>query len=227
MHWSEEYATTGRIDAVVNPVTDPISGQPESKHTPVAVRPYQPAWHGFALSREPLAFPDVRYQVRVRIAGGWRFELAGERIPEAWDRWARASLLDDEAHWLEYSDTKAGRYRAAAVHNQRLVACVLIGPDHALPSRGWLSELITRPELQPAERLNLLSGRSPEGTFDQGPVICSCFQVGLNTLIDAIRRQELMSTDAIGAALRAGTNCGSCLPELRNLIARTTEERAA
>jgi assimilatory nitrate reductase catalytic subunit len=43
--------------------------------------------------------------------------------------------------------------------------------------------------------------------------------VGRSTLLRAIRTQELLSADAIGKALRAGTNCGSCVPELKALIA--------
>ncbi|MBK8535293.1 MAG: (2Fe-2S)-binding protein [Candidatus Competibacteraceae bacterium] len=42
--------------------------------------------------------------------------------------------------------------------------------------------------------------------------------MGLNTLTTAIREQELTTPEAIGATLRAGSNCGSCLPELRQLI---------
>ncbi len=37
MHWTEQYASQGRMGALVNPVVDPISKQPESKHTPVRI----------------------------------------------------------------------------------------------------------------------------------------------------------------------------------------------
>jgi assimilatory nitrate reductase catalytic subunit len=56
------------------------------------------------------------------------------------------------------------------------------------------------------------------GFSERGAVVCSCFSVGRQTLIDAIRSQRLSSTREIGAALRAGTNCGSCLPELDALL---------
>ena len=51
------------------------------------------------------------------------------------------------------------------------------------------------------------------------PIVCSCFQVGSRTLQQAIERHGLTSTEQIGARLRAGTNCGSCLPEIRKLLA--------
>ncbi len=39
MHWSDTLARHARADALVNPALDPVSGQPEFKHTPVRVRP--------------------------------------------------------------------------------------------------------------------------------------------------------------------------------------------
>ena len=58
---------SGRIDAVVNPVTDPLSGQPEAKHTPVNIEPYRPRWHGFILSARALASAASRLHRRVSL----------------------------------------------------------------------------------------------------------------------------------------------------------------
>ncbi|MCP5307179.1 MAG: (2Fe-2S)-binding protein, partial [Chromatiaceae bacterium] len=75
--------------------------------------------------------------------------------------------------------------------------------------------------LDSAQRASLLAGRPGQGQRDQGRIVCACFGVGLNTLTTAIRAQQLTTPQAIGAALKAGTNCGSCVPELRQLIAQT------
>ena len=64
----------------------------------------------------------------------------------------------------------------------------------------------------------LLSGQSSDGVEDAGPVICACFGVGLNAIRRAIASEQLSSAEDIGTALRAGTNCGSCLPELRKIV---------
>ncbi|HMR03218.1 MAG TPA: (2Fe-2S)-binding protein [Candidatus Competibacter phosphatis] len=66
----------------------------------------------------------------------------------------------------------------------------------------------------------MLAGRPGQGQRDNGCIVCACFEVGLNTLTAAIRDQRLITPEAIGAALQAGTNCGSCVPELRQLIAQ-------
>jgi len=73
-------------------------------------------------------------------------------------------------------------------------------------------------ELSAPDRRALLSGRSTEGLADPGPVVCACFGVGLNVIRAAIASGAAANVDEIGAALRAGTNCGSCLPELNKIV---------
>ncbi|MEA3274152.1 MAG: (2Fe-2S)-binding protein [Pseudomonadota bacterium] len=42
-----------------------------------------------------------------------------------------------------------------------------------------------------------------------------------------MQQDGLVSVDAIGAALQAGTNCGSCLPELERILHQERSSRAA
>ena len=79
--------------------------------------------------------------------------------------------------------------------------------------------LFDKPSLVAAERGALLAGRPPGAREDAGPLVCSCFAVGRNTLRRAIAQHALSDTRQVGARLRAGTNCGSCLPEIRALLA--------
>ena len=72
--------------------------------------------------------------------------------------------------------------------------------------------------LDDADRRSLLLGKPLAGE-DPGRAVCACFGVGVNTLRQAIRDGQLGSVEAIGEALRAGTNCGSCIPELQSLLA--------
>jgi len=68
------------------------------------------------------------------------------------------------------------------------------------------------------QRRAVLSGKSTDGLADPGPVICACFGIGLNVIRAAIASGSAASVDDIGTALRAGTNCGSCLPELKRIV---------
>ncbi len=221
MHWGTPLAPRGRVNAAVNPAVDPLSGQPESKHTPVRVQAYRPRWHGFLLSRDAIEPPAVEYRVSVRDRECWRYELAGEEPVEDWPSRARGLLGDEPAwEWLEFADLGTGRYRGAVLVDGRLRACLFVAPGPELPLRGWLAGLFAAQELDLAERASVLAGRPGQGQRDNGRIVCACFGVGLNTLTAAIRDQRLITPEAIGAALQAGTNCGSCVPELRQLIAQ-------
>jgi assimilatory nitrate reductase catalytic subunit len=64
-----------------------------------------------------------------------------------------------------------------------------------------------------------------DGLANAGPIVCACFGVGRNTICDAIAAGARSAAD-IGAKLKAGTNCGSCIPELKRLIAQTESSNA-
>jgi assimilatory nitrate reductase catalytic subunit len=158
-------------------------------------------------------------------AGYWRYELAGEHLPSSWPEWADA-LLGPRSARVEFSDVAGGRYRGANVADDRLQACVFVATTKALPSRTWLVALFGAERLADADRLAILAGRAAKGGVETGPIVCSCFSVGRSTLLRAIRTDDLVSVEQIGAALRAGTNCGSCIPEIKGLLATANAERA-
>jgi assimilatory nitrate reductase catalytic subunit len=56
--------------------------------------------------------------------------------------------------------------------------------------------------------------------------VCACFEVGVNEIVDAITQQGCLSVEAVGSAVKAGTNCGSCRSEVRRLIDEHRVEEA-
>ncbi|TGO02431.1 nitrate reductase [Candidatus Thiomargarita nelsonii] len=218
MHWNAQNSSCARIAALVMPTTDPLSGQPEFKHTPVRISPYRPAWQGFILSKQPLPLPteQLDYWVKIRSENNiWRYELAGETKPDNWAEWINKQF-GAELDWLEYQDRATGRYRCANIVEERLNICIFIGTDEQLPSRNGLITLFTREKLTPIERLSLLTGQA--GTSDQDNIICACYNIGDEAVKKAIQEKGLKTTAQIGEALQAGTNCGSCIPELKSLL---------
>ena len=217
IHWNGQTASDARVGALVNPEVDPVSGEPEFKHTPVRVEPFGVAWFGFILSRQELKLERVAHWTRVRGSGFVRYELSG-REPVSPDM-ARALLgAGDDADWIEYQDTSEGMLRAALVVDGRLEACLFVSRRPDLPARAWLGELFAQAELSQRERATLLAGRAPAQGPDPGPTVCSCFGVGRNTICAAIEKQDLKTPAEVTACLRAGGNCGSCLPEIRTLL---------
>lgn len=221
MHWNDQFASCARVDVLVNPEVDPLSGQPELKHTPVRVQAYKPAWYGFLLSTRKLNIENTAYWVQAKGKNHYRYELAGEQGQEDWAKWARELLCTkaDDINWVEFADVKAQRYRAVRMQGSALESCIFISPDNILPARDWLASLFQKDVLQKDERASLLTGKAPKGVEDGGQTICACFGVGKNKIIDTIK-SGAVTAEEIGLKLQAGTNCGSCVPELKQLIAK-------
>ncbi|HUG73459.1 MAG TPA: (2Fe-2S)-binding protein, partial [Steroidobacteraceae bacterium] len=73
------------------------------------------------------------------------------------------------------------------------------------------------PQLDATDRRCLLLGQRQDAP-DPGPTVCACFAVGSHAIVAAIRAGS-DSVDAVGRQLNAGTNCGSCRPEIGRLVA--------
>jgi assimilatory nitrate reductase catalytic subunit len=215
MHWNDSNASQARVGALVNPIVDSISGEPEFKHTPVRVEPFRVEWYGFVMSRTPLPRIDTTWWTRITGAHCTRYEIAGRDVPSS--DWAR-SLVGATGEFIEYQNETVGAYRAAHIVGDRLEACVYIGE---LPDRGLIGRLFSLPKLENAHRLALMTtGAVVEGD-DPGPLVCSCFAVGRNTILRAIEANGFTETRQVVSCLRAGGNCGSCLPEIKGLLGRT------
>ena len=216
IHWSDVTASSARVGELVAPATDPYSGQPEAKATPVAIEPVAFAYRGFALARTPLALPAETWWTRVTVANSAGLLLASNDEPANWR--ARVAALFGAAELAKYLDEPRGIYRAAAFDEGRLVGCLFIGKAEAPPQWDSVKALFESETLGEMQRRAVLSGKSTDGVVDPGPVICACFGVGLNVIHAALASGTAASVDDIGRALRAGTNCGSCLPELKRIV---------
>ncbi|MEL6977429.1 MAG: molybdopterin-dependent oxidoreductase [Pseudomonadota bacterium] len=222
MHWTGRWAAKGRADALVAAVTDPISGQPESKASPVRVAPFAAAWHGFAVAREELT-PMTAYWARARSASGWRAELADGAAPEDWDAFARQLLRAERAEAVSVFDAARGVARIALLQDGRVLGALYAAPSPVEIARAHVIAALGAE----APAAALLAARPGAETPDPGATVCACFDVGVNTILNAIVSDGLADVEAIGAALRAGTNCGSCRPELRALLDRAAAPMAA
>lgn len=212
MHWTGETAPSGRVDVLVPGLVDAVSGQPASKSAPVSIRPFAARWYGFAVTTgDPR--PDCAYWAKAPVAGGVQLELACHSLPDNWSTWATA-LFGGSAPTTTLSDPSRGLYRFAVVTEGRLRAALFVARDPVLLARGHLAGLIG------TQGQGVLAGRPGSNQPDPGITICACLNVGQNTILDAVATKGLVSVDALGAALGAGTNCGSCRPELAALIAR-------
>lgn len=222
MHWSAMTASDGRVGALARGTPDPVSGQPELKATPAAVEPVNYRSRGYLLTRSTQAAPAGWWWARATIQGGSGLVFATQ------DGSREVALamrgLFQGCDLAEYSDHSRGLYRFAAFKDCALVACLALAPGEARPDWELAKQIFSTDDLEPAERRALLSGRAQ--TASAGPVVCACHGVGLD-IITASIAAGAGSVEAVGAACKAGTNCGSCIPEIRKLLPSALARDAA
>ena len=220
MHWTGEFASAARIDALVPGVVDPISGQPESKAASVELQRFAASWYGFAVSATDVA-PEAEYWAKSRVTGGWRMELAGLEAPQDWQAYAAALFGLSDLVPSVLVDRAKGLVRLAYYREDRLVAALFVGPEPVTLARDHLAAQLV------AERPKaVLAGVPGADQPDPGPTICACLNVGRNTIQRAIDSGAACSVAELGALLGAGTSCGSCRPELSAILAKSSQKEA-
>jgi assimilatory nitrate reductase catalytic subunit len=217
IHWTDRQSTGGRTGLLPRPLVDPHSGQPGYKSTPARLKKLAPEWRGFLIAREVPDDIPAAYATKVRVQHGWLVELAGDGDPAAL---AKAVLPKGER--VEAVDHARGGLRIAVLKDGQLVAALLIMRSGRTPSRAWLISQLAAAGV--ASSIEILAARPATPQVDRGPIVCVCFDVGMNTIVEAIASQRLTSVEAVGSALSAGTNCGSCRPAIRRLIGETREK---
>jgi len=218
MHWTDQFAGSARVDTLVPSVTDPHSGQPALKHVPVVLERFAAAKYGFAvLAERPSAF-GCPYWAIAKCDGGFRLELAFAEGEEDWHSVA-ASLFaaSPGADTLAYHDVARGQHRFGCFAGDRLVGALFLASEPVAVSRAWACEQLAKPHPSQRARMAVIAGRPGIGSVDRGAVVCSCFGIGANQIASAVAR-GCTCVRAVGQALGAGTNCGSCRGEISRLI---------
>jgi assimilatory nitrate reductase catalytic subunit len=219
MHWTEAFAPQGRVNPLVGAHLDAVSGQPEFKHAPARLSAYRETWRGFLLSRAPVAAPSG-------LALIWRrtpedlchlHEFAGRGGEDERAAVLGALLRGANAEILSLDDAATGAVRRAVLREGRLEQALFIAVSGPLPPRGWLAARFSDSDVSPHDRAMLLAGRPAVPTPDAGPLVCACLKVGART-IDAAIAAGAQRVEAVAAATGAGSNCGSCRPEIARLL---------
>ena len=221
IHWTARWASDARIDDLLGRAVDPISGQPDLKAGSVTLSPFEAVWFGFAISAHDFE-PDTPYWAKAKTTNGYRAELAGTTPQVDWVAYAGSLFGLSDAEPISIADAGAGMARVVLAEDGVAKAALFVAKTPVELSRSHVLNAFEHGQIG-----HLLAGRAKGDQIDPGPTLCSCFNVGINTITIAIATQKLMDVEAIGAALQAGTNCGSCRPELRALLDHTQHKIAA
>ena len=225
IHWTDETASDARTGTLVHAIVDPFSGQPDAKATPVSIAPVTMRSAGFLLARTRFPLPRSSFWAWSAIAGGFAARVDTDGDDEGLLAALKAAT-GDEADVLRYRDERRGIARTALIEGDRLVGALFLAPVTAAPKWSVLSQAWDAPAIDKALRRIILSGKRLDGAADEGPNVCACFGVPHGRIVAAVVKGA-DSAAAVGKAIKAGTNCGSCIPELKRIIAETAAHSRA
>ncbi len=219
IHWSNQFSSTGSVGQLISTTVDPISGQPEFKQTPVMISQHLTEHIATVLSRYPLNIQASDYWSSVKGDFYYKYQLAFNGSGNFLEI-LKTEITKGETDYIEYKDNKRGAYRFALFENDRLSACVFDSLADELPDMEWVSSLFSKQCLDEKDRKSILAAKPFNGEL-AGSIVCACYAVGKNTINNAIKNDACTTVQALGDKLKAGTNCGSCIPELNEIITST------
>ena len=236
MHWSDTFTKNARVGQLIDKHIDPISGQPEFKYTPVEIKPAAVNWHALLILREGVDDSSIInhtesiYWVKNKYISTYEYFLAGNNESSLASYYQLAcDLFSNDADIITYSDEKNNILRFAILKDSHLQLIMFFDANkNKLPNTNWLHSCFNESIATLANKINvkpaifnqfLLAGKPADGDFDVGRIVCSCFTVGEKTIQRAISKHDCKTTQDIGKCIKAGTNCGSCIPELELILA--------
>ena len=253
MHWGSRFLNTAGANALTVALTDPHSRQPELKHAAVAIDRLALPWRLVAMRRQDSMLPERPATVGERPSAIEilqraqpllaRFEYAtlglhgrddpvvvlqaAAPAPIAAELLAAvdaAFALDDDARAIAYHDFGKGVSKRVCFEGPRIAGLRLAGD---VTARGWLQQMIVdSTDCEPLRALVVAPLVSaPAGRTARGRIVCTCLDVSQNEIDAAL--ESGAGFDELQARLKCGTQCGSCVPELRRLLAGRSADRAS
>ncbi|HTK02764.1 MAG TPA: molybdopterin-dependent oxidoreductase [Bordetella sp.] len=224
MHWGSAFIAGDGINALTNPARDPVSRQPELKHSAIAVEPAALAWQATgwirgdaAALRRGLApwlrrFPYAAVLPTALGGGGARIALAARQAPAIDVLDALCGALDLARPHAAYDDPHRGILRRVALADRTPAAFLLAGDTRLLDTLSAWADGGTAP----SSLSQLLMGRT--APVERARMVCVCHGVTDRAIHAGIAAG--LDLEGLRRSLRCGTGCGSCGPEVARMVAR-------
>lgn len=240
MHWGNQFMNSAGANAVSSDITDPYSKQPELKHAAVQITrldlPYpltlirccadQPeALHLLQAARQAMSdFPYASVSLYGRknplvILRAAAHEAINEMEIARLDRLFGMSG-DDNA--ILYVDARRSVMKKAIARDGRLFGVRLAGETLA---QSWLKKAMAEDELDSSMiRLALAPSARPPVSIAPRNIVCKCADVSDVQIQQALAKGADLPT--MQETLKCGTFCGSCVPEIKRMVAEYPTKQA-
>jgi assimilatory nitrate reductase catalytic subunit len=246
MHWGQSFMNGLGVNALMPPNVDKTAKQPELKHTAIKIEKLELPWRMTILrscqdlnllEKVRALLPQFTHascglfgrQSEQHQAGMLILRAAHETAPKQ-ELIAQIDAIlgmTDDTPCLNYNDAKRGISKRilveknAANDHLEVTGVRLMGEVLAT---DWLKEVMSKGEFADESQYKAFSrwalaplSAPPTGEVGRGKIICNCLDVSQNEIIDTIELGADFIT--LQNKLKCGTECGSCVPELKRLVA--------
>ncbi|QQE90398.1 nitrate reductase [Azotobacter chroococcum] len=237
MHWGDRFLKGLGTNVLTLPAFDPLSKQPELKHAGVEVEKVELPWQLFALVEGDVQQRFAKLRPLLEEFAYASLTLTGRERPALLVKAASAAAPDatllaqidallglDEGPVLAYDDPRRTVGKRVRIEDGRIHAIRLAGETAA---RDWLKALWEEGKADADLRRWLLAPLStPPGNAGgcKGKTVCSCMNVSDTAIREGIDRG--LDLDGLKQELKCGTSCGSCVPEIKRLLAQPVKAPA-
>jgi len=245
MHWGNQVINGLGVNALMPPMFDKVSKQPELKHTAIRIKKLDLPWHMtmMGICRDLSLLEKIRGELKhftYASCGLFGRETESGRVGMLLLRAAHETAPDisliskldamlnmtDDSPCLNYNDLKHGVSKRilvlknATTGNPEVAGVRLVGETLAT---DWLKDIMTKGQFIDEAQYKEFSrwalapiSAAPSSKQGRGKVICSCLDVSQSEIIENITLGADLIT--LQSKLKCGTQCGSCVPELKRLV---------
>ncbi|HET9114053.1 MAG TPA: molybdopterin-dependent oxidoreductase [Burkholderiales bacterium] len=233
MHWGSKYISGLGINALTGDSCDPVSQQPELKHAAVRVEKALLPWQVVVMRRDRAVERMLRIQPLLARFDYASCGLSGRQNPVLVLRIAHATPIaqdvlaemdallemDAETDLMRYDDPKRGISKRVLVEDGRVSGVRLTGE---IAARDWLKEMMAEnADIAPLRAWVLAPlATPPAGSRSRGRIVCNCLNIAESQIVAAVAQGADLAV--LQAGLKCGTECGSCVPELKRIVAAST-----
>ncbi len=229
MHWGSQFMSGLGVNALMPDDFDATSKQPELKHAAIKLEKLDLPWQMIIMrnANDLNLIAELRKLLQHFDYGTCGlygrdksmviFSAAHNEPPSA-EVIAHLDVLlgmVEGAPMLNYDDAKRGINKRILVENSLVTGVRLIGETLAA---DWLKQVMQDGEFTDELRRWALAPLSapPSGQKSRGKIICNCYDVSANEIIETCEMGADLET--LQSKLKCGTECGSCLPELKRMV---------
>ncbi|MCR9565553.1 molybdopterin-dependent oxidoreductase [Vibrio alginolyticus] len=207
MHWAGRYGGESSVNAIVNSAKDPISGQPAFKSSYVEVQDAAVKTYGMFIGTQfdSGKFLYSAFQAESNL-GIWRFAHDKRPKKQSFCRTekSRRITIDIAQGWLAVDYDLVG--------DVRIIRSVLVVSSEPIQTDYTnFTGLIGKP-MELSQLLTITQSQS------SAKLVCSCFRVTDKQIHDAMEKQDCTSLTQLQNKLKCGTNCGSCVSQIKQMV---------